>query len=84
MTDITSRRTLNRTVAPDQRKREAGGVTGPPDGGFGDPDELMEPLEVPAGERQDALAVLAEVAMTSPEEISGSFFEAPDEFRRDP
>jgi prolycopene isomerase len=51
-------------------KNAAGEWTDPPDGGFGDPDKLMEHLEVPAEEREDALKVMAELATMSAEDIA--------------
>ncbi len=51
-------------------KNAAGHWTDPPDGGFGDPDKLMEHLEVPADEREDALKAMAEIATMSPEDIA--------------
>jgi len=51
-------------------KNGAGRWTDPPESGFGDPDKLMEHLEVPTHERADALAVLAEIATMSRENIA--------------
>jgi prolycopene isomerase len=51
-------------------KNSAGRWTDPPDGGFGDPDKLLEHLEVPPEEREEGLKVLAEIATMSPDEIA--------------
>jgi phytoene dehydrogenase-like protein len=51
-------------------KNAAGAWTDPPGGGFGDPDALMEHLEVPTEEREDAIKILAELATMSPADIA--------------
>jgi prolycopene isomerase len=51
-------------------KNSAGEWIDPPEGGFGDPDRLMDHLEVPAEEREDALKLLAEIATLSPQDIA--------------
>jgi prolycopene isomerase len=58
------------TGAGGRFKNAAGEWTDPPDGGFGDPDKLMDHLEVPADEREDALKLLTEIATMSPQDIA--------------
>lgn len=51
-------------------KRSSGKYVEPPAGGFGDPNSLMDHLEVPVEEREDAIKFMTAIVTMSPQDIA--------------